>query len=187
MGMDLNLSSVEPQLIELAKSALVENDILKVMGYMPNTRRLVFVIDNYLELKQRGIYEEALFDAYIGTRTNFSRWSFDLIKYLFEKADRGKFFKSGDPLPGDGPFIIYRGISGCGAARRIRGISWTGSMERAIWFAKRFDFEKPAVFEATVDKCLVYAYSNERSESEFLCKIPPDLKLMKVWPKQERR
>ncbi len=182
--LNLNLSCVEPELIDLAKKAWAENDIMKVTGYMPNTRRLSFLIDNYWAFKQHDLYEEALLDAYIGTRTNFSRWSVYLINYLFEKADRQKLLECGDPLPGDGPYIIYRGVSGRGAARRIRGISWTGSLERAIWFAKRFYFEKPAVFEATVEKVLVYAYSNERNEAEFLCKIPSDLKLKKVWQGQ---
>jgi len=187
MQMDLNLSTVEPQLIELAKKALAEGNIFGVMGYMPNTSRLAFVVDNFPVLKERGVYEEALLDAYTGTRTNFSRWSFDLINYLFELADRKKLLECGEPLPGDGPFTVYRGVSGRGAARRIRGMSWTGSIERAIWFAKRFVFEKPAVFKATVEKRLVYAFCNDRKEEEFLVKIPPGLKLVKVWPEHERR
>jgi hypothetical protein len=185
--MNLNLSCVEPELIEQAKKDMAENNIMSVMHYMPNTRCLSFIVDNHCEFKRCGLYEKALIDAYIGTRTNFSRWSFALINYLFELADREKLLECGDPLPGDGPFTIYRGISGRGAARRIRGISWTGSLDRAIWFAKRFDFEKPVVFRATVEKSLVYVYSNERQEAEFLCKIPINLKLARVWPENERR
>jgi len=185
--MKVNLSCVDPPLIGYAKEALAEEDILRIMGYMPNTRRLAFVFDNIQALKSHGLFEKALLDAYIATRTNFSNWSISLIDYLLELADRRKLLESGSPLPGDGPFTIYRGVSGRGPARRIRGISWTGSMERAIWFAKRFSLEKPVVFRATLEKYLVYAYSNDRSESEFLCEIPSDLKLVKVWPEKERR
>ncbi len=179
--MNLNLSTVEPEMLSFAKQRIQENDLLGVMAFMPNTRRLAFVVDNHPLLKERGLYEEALLDAYIATRINFSQWSWDLIKYLFEIADRKRLLSLGDPLPGDGPFTVYRGISGKGAARRIRGISWTGDLEKAIWFAKRFSLEKPTVFKAIISKDLVFVYTNDRKESEFLCDIPRDLKLKKVW------
>jgi hypothetical protein len=124
--------------------------------------------------------------AYEKTRTNFSGWPLAGVKLLFRIADRKKLLESGEPLPGDGPFTIYRGVSGRGAARRIRGISWTGSLERAIWFAKRFHLEKPTVFKVVVDKSLIYAYDNGRQEAEFLCEIPDNLKLEKVWPKEKK-
>lgn len=182
----INLSCVDPPLIGYAKEALAKDDVLSIIRYMPNTRCLGFVVDNIQALKSHGLFEKALLYAYTITRTNFSNWSVFVINYLFNLADRKKLLECGDPLPGDGPFTIYRGVSGRGPARRIRGISWTGSLERAIWFAERFNLEKPAVFMASVEKYLVYTYSNERKESEFLCNIPFDLKLVKVWFKKER-
>jgi hypothetical protein len=179
--MELNLSCVEPQFIEHAKKDLVEGNILQIMAYMSNTRSMCFVADNYPMLKQAGVYEKALLHAWIGTRTNFSNWSFPVLEFLFEYADGKTLLECGEPLPGNGPFTVYRGIAGRGPARRIRGISWTTSLERAIWFAKRFNFQKPTVFSATVEKSMVYLYTNERQEAEFLCKIPSDLKLKKVW------
>jgi hypothetical protein len=183
--MELDLSAVDYPFIEEAKSAWTENDILRILCYMSNERCLGFVLDNRPLLRERGLYEKALVYSYVGTRTNYSRWSPDLIKFLFSMADRRRLIEAGDPLPGNGPFTVYRGVSGRGAARRVRGISWTGSFERAVWFAKRFsDLEKPAVFRAVVDKSLIFGYSNDRQESEFLCDIPLDLKLKKVWPQE---
>jgi hypothetical protein len=184
---NVNLCTVEPQLIEDAKESLAQNDILGAMACMPYSRQLAFVCDNYPPLRKAGVYEKALLNAYTGIRTNLSEWSPGVINFLFGLADRKKLIEAGDPLPGEGPFTIYRGVGGRGAARRIRGISWTASLERAIWFAKRFNLEKPAVFEATVDKSLVLAYYDGRKESEFLCDIPRGLKVKKVWPKRDRK
>ena len=182
--MELDLSRIDESLIDLAKEDWAKGDIEGVLIRMPNTRGLAFVSDNIPILREYGLFEKALISAYVRTRTNWSFWPFSEIRYLFSIADRKKLIEAGDPLPGDGPFTVYRGVSGRGVARRIRGISWTSSMERAIWFANRDpSLEKPAVFEAIVDKSLVLAYCEDRQESEFLCNMPRDLKLRKVWPK----
>jgi hypothetical protein len=164
------------------KKALAENDIMRLLLHLDNTYHLAFVVDNIPVLKEHGLYEKTLLEAYLITRTNFANWSLDILRDLFRAADRGRLLSRCDPLPGNGPFTVYRGVSGKGAVRRVRGISWTASLDKAKWFAERFaDLGNPAVYMATVEAEHVYAYHNGSEEQEFLCDIPKSLKLKKVW------
>lgn len=163
--------------------ALREKDPGIVFLTMGNHETLPFLSFNVWEFKEAGIYEEALLRAYTGCKCNWRRMPVGVVEYMFESADRDKLINTGDPLPGDGPYTIYRGVAGTGAARRVRGFSWTGDFDKAVWFAKRFKIilNKPMVYEATVDKEMVLAYSDSRDEKEFLCRIPKDLPLKRVW------
>jgi len=163
--------------------ALKEKDPGIVFVTMGNHECLSFLLMHWWKFKEAGIYEEALLYAYTGCSCNWKSIPIGIIEYMFENADRDKLLSAGDPLPGDGPFKVYRGVAGTGAARRVRGFSWTGDFETAKWFADRFKniLDKPMVYEATVEKDMVLAYSNDRDEQEFLCLIPKELPLKRVW------
>ena len=94
----------------------------------------------------------------------------ELIRY-FKIADKRilmedenyEVFKN---LPDE--FVIYRGV---GTESNPMGLSWTRNREKAIWFAKRFDFEKVKkgyVQRAVVKKEWVLAYFNDREEEEIV-------------------
>jgi hypothetical protein len=59
---------------------------------------------------------------------------------------------TGDLLPGTGPFTVFRGVSGRGRARRIRGLPWTSSLSQAAWFAARGTGIDPAVYRTMLDR-----------------------------------
>jgi hypothetical protein len=67
---------------------------------------------------------------------------------------------------------VYRGVAGRGSARRVRGLSWTFSLEVAAWFAHRgstiFRLPDPAVYQLIVPEHQVLAYSDGRREGELL-------------------
>ncbi len=87
----------------------------------------------------------------------------DCLRYLFEMCDRNNLRAAGDPLPGFGPFVMYRGIAGIGRQRRPRGLSWTSSLECARWFAERSGLQglaNTAVVTITVPDEDVLAYTN---------------------------
>jgi hypothetical protein len=63
---------------------------------------------------------------------------------------------------------VYRGVAGYGEHRRVRGISWTGDLERAKWFAARWDLHDPAVYTVTVSKSTLLSYLDQRKEDEYL-------------------
>jgi hypothetical protein len=166
-----------------ATDAAQQGDVDELLMLLDNTRELCFVADNIAWLKSLGKYEHALLNAYTDTRLNFSRWSLDVLKHLFEVADRPALLAAGDPLPGPGPFTVFRGVAGTGAKRRLRGISWTADRDKAIWFAKRFaarGLECPTVFQTEIEAARVFACYNGRSEQEFLCDVQ-GCKLRKVW------
>lgn len=175
----LDLTYIEhPVMREQALKAWAEGDIGGVLISMDNELGLYFVRDNMITLIRAGLYEIALLRAYAICRTNWHSSPRYLMPLLFNAADRKKLIAAGSPLPGNAPFVVYRGVAGVGAKRRVRGVSWTADFEKAKWFATRYEhLDKPAVFKAVVPLENVYAYYDERQEKEFLCNIPDDIKL----------
>lgn len=176
------LSEPDP-LLQEAEAAAKRGDVDTLLMLLENTTELAFVCDNLQWLKALGKYEHALFHAYIDTRLNFSGWQLTLLRHLFRLANRPTLLAAGDPLPGPGPFVVFRGVAGRGAKRRLRGISWTADQNKAIWFAKRFaatGLAGPSVFQSEIEAARVFAYTNEREEQEFLCDVE-GCKLVKVW------
>ena len=90
------------------------------------------------------------------------------MDFLLQQADRDRLRAAGDALPGPGPFRLYLGVAGVGSARRLRGYSWTDSLDVACWFADRYDLESPAVRTAEVPRDEVLAYHAGRNEREFI-------------------
>ena len=76
---------------------------------------------------------------------------------LMDEASRKTF----DNIPEI--LTIYRGIQSKKA--RIRGLSWTTDLEKAKWFARRFNCNN-TVFEAKIEKKNVFACFDIRGESE---------------------
>lgn len=173
--MHLDLSAVDTPFIDDALIAWRDGDIRGILCFMSNTRGLAFVLNNIRPLRKKGLYEKALFDAYIRTRTNWSYWSPSSIEFMFGVADPEKLAQAGDPLPNHESFTLYRGVGGIGRARRVSGHSWTSSLDTAIWFAKRaksFGLNDPAVFTVTVHRKSIMACSNKRNEQEYFLKLP---------------
>lgn len=165
-----------------ALAALAAGDVVDFLVKAGNTYSLKLVYRNIEELRARGLYETALLRAFVTTRTNNHGWPISALRLLFDVADRGRLRSAGDRLPGPGPFTLYRGVAGHGRARRVRGLSWTASLERARFFAHRFDgyLAAPAVFSVTVQEHDVLAYSNDRTEQEFIVMLPPSARLVRV-------
>lgn len=90
-----------------------------------------------------------------------------LIKW-FKQASRESLMDAEelayyDSLPDE--FTVYRGI---GSKSNKKGISYTLSLEKAEWFAKRFQQKKGYVLTGTAKKQDVLAYFNSRKEQEVL-------------------
>ncbi len=171
---------IKEHFLDSALDRFEARDVGGMLAKMSNKYWLAFVSDNAFLFNQIGIYEKALVYAYLGCSVNFVHWPFEEIQELFDIADREKLMDAGDPLPSDGPFTLYRGVSGEGEDRRERGISWTADYDKAVWFANRLYCKDPAVLKADVDRECVLAYSNKREEQEFMCIIPEDLELKKI-------
>jgi hypothetical protein len=157
-----------------AREFLNSRNVIRFLCLGANTESLALVAMNARFLRARGLYEAALLHALTGTRTNNAGWSAQLLRSLVANADRARLRAAADPLPGPGPFTVYRGVAGRGAQRRVRGLSWTFSLPGAAWFARRSGFlyglPDPAVYRVTVHDGQVLAYANEsfRHEEELL-------------------
>jgi hypothetical protein len=177
------LDPIPAALRDDALAALDAGDASRFLGTASNEHSLELVWRNVALLRERGVYEPALLDAFTATRTNNHRCPLRDLRLLFDLADRARLRAAGDPLPGPGPFSVYRGVSGRGATRRVRGFSWTASLERASWFANRYrglSLPDPAVFRVTVRDEDVLAYTNGRLEQEFLVLLPSRVRPVRV-------
>lgn len=170
----LNTEALTPFRIQQAQEAFDEGDVTTfILSAASNQSALALVFDNIDQLKERGIFEPALLEAFTGCRTNHHGWDPRTINALFDLADRDKLRAAGDPLPGPGPFTLYRGVAGSGTARRPDGLSWTTDLDEACWFALRFEnLASPSVLVTEVQAEKVLAYCNQRNEGEML--IRPD-------------
>jgi hypothetical protein len=159
-----------------AIAALDEGDSVGFLMFGSNTESIALVARNAAALIQRGLFEETLLQAFVASRTNNAHHSMTGLRWLFSLANRAKLRAAGDRLPSAGPFTVYRGVAGKGAARRIRGLSWTDSQETARWFANRFAsvLPDPAVYQVTVEEQHVLAYLHDkgRNESEYIVALP---------------
>src|SRR5579872_1965632 len=153
---ELDLSTVSPMLHHQAVRAFDDGDADGFIACVDGGNTLALVFDNRTALLWRGIYEEALLGAL--SSANTSNWRTDVIDYLFDIADLDKLRDAGDPLPGQEPFTLYRGVNGHRGRRRVRGISWTDSLDIACYFASvRYDYLPiGSVYAARVDDIEVF-------------------------------
>jgi len=175
-----------------AVEALKAGKVGTFLFYARNQDRLNLVWLNNPALIERGCYEKALLEALVDTEVATHRYRLDDLRTMFEIADREKLRAAGEPLPSAGPFTVYRGVTGRGTARRVRGLSWTGSVDMACWFAHRFgDLSDPAVFQVTVEEKDVLAYSHKgetgRGEDEYLILLPPSVKPQRIMSASETK
>lgn len=167
--MNLDLSCVHAHLHRQARQAFNKGDAGRLLCSMPSSACLAFVICNVAALKQRGIFEAALVQAWTASNVN-NAWLDPFNAYLlFHDGDRAKIRAAGDPIPPGDTFTLYRGVAGNGVRRRINGLSWTDDLDCACWFAVRYPrLKHPAVFTATVAADDVLFYAAGRDEREFV-------------------
>jgi hypothetical protein len=164
-----NCGNVSEGLKKQALEGFERGDVVRMLISVGIENALWFVCLNAQSLIDRGVYEECLLDAFTGTRTNNRHWDEEVLGRMFERADREKLLAAGDSLPDGDSFTVYRGVSGVGKQRRLRGWSWTVDQEKAEWFANRLCLRHPAVLRATVRRDEVFAYYDGKGEQEFIC------------------
>jgi hypothetical protein len=155
----------------LRPTAIKHFDDRNAIGFLcttDNQSGLSLVFDNLPVLKAAGIYEPALVHAFTACRVNHGNWSVDVVEFMFDQCDKERLRACGGEIPGAGPFTLYRGVAGHGPQRRVRGFSWTDSLDVACWFASRFQhLAHPAVHTATVELNEILLFDGSR-EREFV-------------------
>lgn len=145
-----------------------EDSIDSILLLMAKSYRLPFLkhIQKTLSPDEMG---RMLADIWVGSENpnNCEIPLSTLIKW-FKKASRESLMDAEelayyDSLPDE--FMVYRGI---GTKSNKKGISYSLSLEKAEWFAKRFQQKKGYVLAGTAKKKDVLAYFNSRKEQEVL-------------------
>jgi hypothetical protein len=171
----LDLSLFPENLKQMAVTSLLERDVLGFLCRATNELSIDIVSLNAEPLRDLGLLEVAIAEALIATRLN-NRRHYRQVQTLIRSADRTRLLNAGDPLPGTGPWTVYRGVGGKTIARRIRGYSWTTDLAVAEYFAKRASvagLADPAIYAAVVPQDYVLFYSHQRMEAEFFVSLPP--------------
>lgn len=148
-----------------AEKAYLDGDVFLFMVSADNQLGVELVAANAAALKERGILEECVFYAMTIPRINYYHYYRELRR-LLGQVDRAKLLAQGDPLPGSGPYRLYRGVAGRGPARRVRGFAWTFDREQAQWFADRYAYflADPGVYVTTVGRDDVLFFDEGREK-----------------------
>jgi hypothetical protein len=178
------LTPIPPAFRQKAVEALDRGDWSGFLMPAPRGEHLSLVARNQVAFRERGLYEPALFHALKITGVNNHGWS-NTLKALLSAADRDRFRQEGAPLPGAGPFTLYRGVAGRVDQQCVRGVSWTLSFETAKWFAMRFRLPRPEVYRVVVaaEDILAYVNDSRKEEEMFVC-LKDDDKVELVWTKE---
>lgn len=162
---------------------LKEKDAPGILLSIPggSVNNLWFVLRCFNHFKEIGILEEAFFHAFSASRLNNSCVPLSMQTAAITFMNRKKLLSLGEPFGKNETYKLYRGVAGNTSQRRIRGLSWSGSLEIANWFAHRYDFlANPSVYEVTIKKEDIVWYSNNRKEDEFVVLLPENCIPQKV-------
>jgi len=128
--------------------------------YIP-TESLGFIIRNYRVLAGLGALESPWLDAYVHA-SHFREQGASVLKSVFDACDRGclralkPLGEAVSPVIGD-RLTLFRG---CAGPVHSMGMSWTPSLDKAIWYAAHhveyYDLPNPAVYVATVALAEIY-------------------------------
>jgi hypothetical protein len=184
MPTDLCLDVIpEPRRRTAALEAWERGDVDQLMLLIDSHNRVEFVLRNVRPLREADLYESALLLALVHAKSNHARWPLHVLKWLLSQADRQKL-RAIAPPPSSGPFELFRGVAGRNSQRRIRGISWTGSLAEASMIAAKcaswFGLPNPAVYSVEVPERAVLAYTNECAMQEFVVLLPARAKVARL-------
>ena len=148
-----------------------DGNLYKVYSLIRKPYRLTFIkyCEQYLSDKNLA---ELLADAWVSSENPNQdvNCSISYLVKLFKKCNKEYLMQSEDyavynSLPDE--FSIYRGVA---VGRNPKGLSWTQNLEKAKWFANRFNTEtkKGYVQVGIAKKEHVLAYFNTRGEDEIV-------------------
>lgn len=130
--------------------------------YIPS-ESLEFIIRNYRRLASLKALEAAWLDAYVHA-SHFNAYGVEALKAVFDACDRDRLLEL-KPL-GDLGSLVRGGrvtlFRGCAGPVHNMGMSWTPSLDKAIWYAAHhaefYDLANRAVYVATVPVAEIYCH-----------------------------
>ena len=94
-----------------AFACLPQRDVLGFLIKADDQHALSLVAKNANLLLSPGVYEIALLHALTSPRLNNFHCPPRLLHTLVARADQKRLRTAGDPLPGPGPYMLYRGVA----------------------------------------------------------------------------
>lgn len=158
--------SVAPDLEMLDFTGIGESDARRVraaiqrgdnfQGYIPSDA-LDFIVRNYRALARLHVLEPAWLDCYVHS-SHFNSYGVETINAIFDACDRQRL-RTLKPMPqiaGDRA-TLFRG---CAGPVHTLGMSWTSSLDKAIWYAAHhathYDLADCAVYVVTIPVSEIY-------------------------------
>lgn len=151
----------ESEIVEV-KSAIRLSEIF--YGYIPE-KGFQFILDNFHALKEIGVLELNWMLAYTHA-SDFSKTPLERLKEVFDLCDKSILQKEypiyvGDHFSNGERFSLFRG---CAGGDHRMGMSWTSSLDKAIWYAAKHKeyngLSNLAVYAAVVDRNEIYCCGN---------------------------
>lgn len=155
------------QVFERIYSKMAECKTIQQMFYrfIRKADRLMILFHVHLLLNETE-FNELLHWAWITCEFPHQMKTRDLLK-LFNHSNKDLIMSKNEQqviqkLPDN--VTIYRGLQGPKA--KIKGFAWTLSKDKAVWFARRFNYANAKVYSAKIAKEHIFMYTNDRSEQE---------------------
>jgi hypothetical protein len=168
---DLDFSDLTETDADNVKAAIARGQ--NFQGYIP-AEGLSFIIRNYRLLSKLGCLEAPWLDAYVHT-SHFNEWGFSLIKDVFDACDRNRLLElkplglTVAPYASD-RLTLFRG---CAGPVHNMGMSWTPSLDKAIWYAAHhaeyYELANLAVYVTTVQITEMYCRLDHYDQDFIVC------------------
>lgn len=150
----LDFAGMEETDAQNVRAAIQRGD--NFQGYIPS-EALDFIVRNYRALARLQALESAWLDCYVHA-SHFSTYGLDTIKAIFDACDRQRLrtLKPVTQIAGDRS-TLFRG---CAGPVHTLGMSWTSSLDKAIWYAAHhaayYDLTDCAVYVTTIPASEIY-------------------------------
>lgn len=167
--MTIDYSGLGPGDAEAVAAAIDRRE--NFYGYI-GSRAFDFILRNVAALRDLGVLEEAWLDAYI-FQSHFADHGLEIVKAVFDACDRSRLqtmkpIDAAISIAKSGRVSLFRG---CAGPVHHMGMSWTSSLDKAIWYAAPkaayYDQANLAVYATTVALDAIYCRL-DRNEEEFI-------------------
>jgi hypothetical protein len=165
----LNYTGLTDQEITWVEEAIESGDGNNLVGYIPE-QKLAFVLRNFRRLAELGVLERNWMTAYVHA-SHLNDYPLALLQEVFDTCDRA-LLRELYPIP-DSHTERLSLFRGCAGPNHRMGMSWTTSLDKAIWYAAQHaeyrGLANRAVYAATVDRSEIYCRGHDHYEpNEFI-------------------
>ena len=155
---ELDCSSLQGSEADHVKRAIEKRE--DFIGYIPSMA-FKFILQNHRRLADLHVLERNWVPAYLHA-SQLNAVPLSVLQDVFDTCDRHTLQEHfpiyvGDHFSRGERFSLFRG---CAGPEHRKGMSWTSSLDKAIWYAAHhaayYDLENVAVYAAVVDRSEIY-------------------------------